>query len=93
MKIEINPDHFATLCICAIRYCHGRETYMPSLVQDIVRAHIKEIPDNDIKVMLDDCDYQKTFNLYGSETIDKPGWLRWKEFLEKEYAKRKEKEK
>ena len=38
-RITLNPEEFATLAICAIRYCHGRQTYMPSLVQGIIRPH------------------------------------------------------
>ena len=27
-----SSDHFGTVCNCAVRYCLGRRTYMPSLV-------------------------------------------------------------
>ena len=46
-KISLSPTDFATLAICAIRYCHGRQTYMPSLVQGIVRKHLQELPDGE----------------------------------------------
>ena len=88
-KINISQDDFGTLCICAIRYCHGRQTYMPSLVQGIVREHLSELSNRDIRVMLDDCKLQDNINLYGDPNIDKPSWLRWKEDLEKEYARRR----
>ena len=77
MKINISQKDFGTLCICAIRYCHGRETYMPKLVQEIVGAHLKELSDKDIGVMVNDLDYQERFNLYGNERIDKPDWMEW----------------
>ena len=77
MKINISQEDFGTLCICAIRYCHGRETYMPKLVQEIVGAHLKELSDKDIGVMVNDLDYQARFNLYGNERIDKPDWMEW----------------
>lgn len=89
MKIEMSERDFATLCICAIRYCHGRQTYMPSLVQGIVKEHLSEIPDNDLTVMLNDCDFQAQFKLYGDEKIDKPGWLKWRETIEAEIERRK----
>ena len=88
MKIEISQEDFATLCICAIRYCHGRQTYMPSLVQGIVGAHLGAISDNDLVVMLEDCEFQERMKLYGDENIDKPDWLRWKEKLEQEQKRR-----
>lgn len=85
---KLNQDDFGTLAICAIRYCQGRQTYMPSLVQGIVRGHLKELPDETLAVMLNDCEDQKKYNLYGSEIIDKPGWLAWKEALLNEQARR-----
>ena len=86
--VRINLDDFATLSICAIRYCQGRQTYMPSLVQGIVRGHLKELPDETLTVMLRDCEEQERYGLYGSEVIDKPGWIAWKEALLNEQAHR-----
>ena len=86
---KLSQNDLGTLAICAIRYCQGRQTYMPSLVQGIVRGHLTELPDETLTVMLRDCEDQEKYNLYGSETIDKPGWLRWKEDLLKEKERRK----
>ena len=66
MKIDISKEDFATLCICAIRYCHGRKTYMPSLVMEIVGKHLAELSDRDIKVMYDDCRFMNLSD-YGDE--------------------------
>lgn len=88
MKINISQENFGTLCICAIRYCHGRETYMPELVQDIVGAHLKELSDKDIGVMVDDCEFQRRFNLYGNENYDKPKWLMWEKKVKAEAERR-----
>lgn len=71
-------------------YCQGRRTYMPSLVQGIVREHFDHIPDNDLGVMLRDCESQRTMDLYGDEQIDKPGWLRWEQDLKDEIERRKD---
>lgn len=89
MRIDIGKRDFATLCICAIRYCHGRQTYMPSLVQRIVGEHLKEISRSDLQVMLDDCDFQRRMCLYGDEKIDKPDWLRWEQKVKDEIERRK----
>ena len=85
--MTINNDDFATLAICAIRYCHGRQTYMPSLVQGIIRQHLKELSDRDLSVMLHDCKGMTDFD-YGSPTIDRPNWERWHEDLKKEKERR-----
>ena len=88
--VTLNMDDFATLCICAIRYCHGRQTYMPDLVRSIVKPHIALFDTNDITVMLNDCKFQRSFDLYGNDRIDKPGWLDWEKFLTEELKMREE---
>ena len=86
--ITLNPEDFATLAICAIRYCHGRQTYMPSLVQGIVRPHLQEMDDKDISVLLQDCEGMTEFDC-GDPMIDRPNWERWYEELKKEKERRK----
>ena len=88
-KYNLKQEDFGTLCICAIRYCQGRQSYMPSLVRDIIRPHLKELDDRDLSVMIQDCDFQRRFNLYGSDTIDKPGWIEWEQTLKDEQERRK----
>lgn len=87
-KINLSQEHFGTLAICAIRYCHGRQTYMPSLVQGILIPHLQEFSDKDLAVMLDDCEFQSRMHLYGDEQIDKPGWLVWEQKIHEEIARR-----
>lgn len=86
---EISQEDFATLCICAIRYCHGRKTYMPSLVMEIVGRHLSELSDRDIKVMYDDCRFMNPLD-YGDEVIDKPNWLLWEKRLKEEVRRRED---
>lgn len=85
---NITQESFGTLAICAIRYCQGRQTYMPDLVRSIVAPHLPEISDNDLGTMIEDCDFQERMNLFGDERIDKPGWIRWRELLEAERNRR-----
>lgn len=87
MKIDISREDFGTLCIFAVRHCHGRKTYMPSLVQEIVGKHLGELSDKDIKVMWDDCRFMNPSD-YGHEVIDKPNWLLWEKALRKEMERR-----
>ena len=86
-QITMNEEDFATLVICAIRYCHGRRTYMPSLVQGIVRGHLHELTDGSLYVMHKDCEEMNDLDC-GDPLIDKPEWLKWKEDLEKEQKRR-----
>lgn len=89
MSIELSEEQFGILSICALRYCHGRRTYMPSLVQRIVGTHLSELSDKDIGVMMEDCQYQRRFNLYG-DNCDKVDWLKWEERVIAESRRRKE---
>lgn len=93
MKIEIDPEEFGALCICALRYCQGRRTYMPSYVRSICREHISAIENNDLRVMLEDCKSQERSGLYGDEIVDKPGWIAWKDFIVAEQKRRYESKK
>lgn len=86
--IKLNPDDMGLLCICAIRYCQGRETYMPDMVRGIVRPLLDKLTDHALGVMLEDCDFQARMKLYGNDRIDKPGWLKWREELENERNRR-----
>lgn len=79
--IDISQEDFATLCICALRYCHGRRTYMPGLVQEIVGSHFKDLSDRDLKVIADDKNYQAEFGIWG-DTCDKECWERFYDRLE-----------
>ena len=79
--MKIGQKDLGILAICAIRYCQGRQTYMPSLVRSIVKSKLKDISDEDLNVMIEDCYFQERMNLYGDEKIDKPGWLEWENEL------------
>ena len=78
---RLEEDDFGILAICAIRYCYGRQTYMPGVVLGIIRPHLKELSDKDLSVLIDDINFLERMNLYGDEHIDKPEWLKWKEEL------------
>ena len=83
-------DDFGTLCICAVRYSMGRQTYMPSLVRSIIYPLFDKLSDKDLAVMLQDCEFQKKYEMYGDERIDKPGWEEWEDRLKAEQQRRKE---
>lgn len=87
-EIKLNQQDFGTLAICAIRYCHGRMSYMPGLVQDIVGNRLKQVSDKDLHVMINDCKFQVDMRLYGDDLIDKPGWLKWEKELKAEWDRR-----
>ena len=73
MTIDISQEDFGTLCVCALRYCHGRRTYMPRLIQEIVQRHFKDISDNDLKLIAEDERFQIDMNLFG-DYCDRVDW-------------------
>lgn len=90
----MNDEYFGTICLCALRYALGRQTYMPGIVQDFIRAHINEIDQSSIKVMLRDIDEADRIRTYisnsgdsividglGDTKIDRHGWERLRDFL------------
>jgi len=90
----MNDKYFGTICLCALRYALGRQSYMPGIVQDFIRAHISEIDQSSIKVMIRDIEEADKVNTYTSKSgdtividglgdtkIDRPGWERLREFL------------
>lgn len=88
ITLKVDEQDFGTICICALRYAMGRETYMPSLVRDFIRPLLPKLCDKTLAVMLNDCDDQQRYGYYGNERIDKPGWLEWKKVLEAEKGNR-----
>ena len=87
--ITLSQKDFSTLAICAIRYCHGRQTYMPDTVRRIIRPNLDRISDKDLGVMIEDCEFQRQTEMYGDERIDKPAWLKWNDELKEEKERRK----
>lgn len=88
-KPKQTDEDFGTICVCAVRYCFGRQTYMPSLVQDFARRNFKYLKDNQLKVMVDDINFAERINQLGDERIDKPGWLKFREKINSELKSRK----
>ena len=82
--MELDRD-FGTVCGCAVRYSLGRQTYMPSLVQQFINRNLKQIDSYSLAVMARDI---KEAPSSGNETIDKPGWRNFLAVLEKELKDR-----
>lgn len=69
------PDQnndFGAVLICAVRYCIGRQTYMPGLVIDFIRPLLPKLGSNTLAVMEKDIIEADSL---GDERIDQPRWL------------------
>lgn len=89
-KIMLDDEDMGTLCICALRYCMGRETYMPSLVIGICTGLLPTFDDRDLYVMLRDCEFVFESRRWGDDYIDRPTWEQWVERLKEEMARRED---
>lgn len=92
--MEYDED-LGTIAICAIRYALGRQTYMPGIVQKFVMRHPEIVDKRVKKVILADIGSADRITKYGrpdgsemvidglgDTKIDRPGWIRFKEWLE-----------
>lgn len=52
--VAVAPRDLATLLLWAFRYALGRETYAPSTVADLWRAHAAVLPDESLRQCVDD---------------------------------------
>ena len=98
--VESDGRDYATLCVCAVRYCLGRRTYMPELVCNIIRKNWDKISDTDLGIILRDIrDYSgindpldNSSRVYG-DSCDYSTWVKMAADLKSEISRRaKEKE-
>lgn len=88
-------EDIGTIAVCAVRYALGRETYMPSLVQGFVKRHPEIVDENTRAVMIRDINeadrvYEHKLSNgnvlkidgLGNSTIDRPGWLDFRAWLQ-----------
>lgn len=86
--IDPANEDFGLVMTCAIRYCLGRQTYVPGLVIGTIRPYISRISDRTLGCMIRDIERPDIFGGYGDPLIDKPGWLQFLNDLKKERDKR-----
>nr|DAK69545.1 MAG TPA: hypothetical protein [Caudoviricetes sp.] len=84
-----NTDDFCLVCICAVRYCLGRRTYMPWSVMSFIKQFLPALSDNTLYVMARDI--AEADNL-GDAEIDAPMWAEFLAEIEKERKRRKNNE-
>ena len=85
--ISLDDKHFGAILNCAIRYCIGRQTYMPALVIDYITPLLPYV---NMKTLLCFKRDLSDVTYFGDEEIDKPMWMRFKANVEYELQKRGE---
>lgn len=86
-SIGVDPasSDFGALCTCAIRYCIGRRTYMPSLIIDYLTPLIPKLETRTLVVIA--TDIKGTANL--GDDCDAAAWNRFLSAVETEITKRR----
>jgi hypothetical protein len=76
---ENNVNELGALTICALRYCFGRVSYMPSLVVDATKSNWHLLSQNDINTIEKDL-LEALSNRYSGMDCDAKMWnsfLQW----------------
>ena len=81
-----NTDDFCLVCICAVRYCLGRRTYMPWSVMSFIKQFLPALDDKTLYVMARDIAEADSL---GDAEIDAPMWAEFLAEIEKERKRRK----
>lgn len=72
--VDFYDDDFGLILNCAVRYCLGRQTYMPGMVIGYITPLLPRLTTRTLGVMKRDIE---SAGYYGDEKIDKPGWIRF----------------
>lgn len=94
--IDLCSDRFGCVLNCAVRYCLGRETYMPVVVQNQIRPLLPYLSDKTLFVMKRDIEEAKarmdsSCRALGDPSIDAPGWLEFLDDVKKAWGERVDK--
>lgn len=87
LHIDIDDENFGAVLNCAVRYCIGRQTYMPSLVIDFITPLLPHVNDRTLKCFAKDL---LDAVYFGDENIDTPLWMKFKANIEYELIRRGE---
>ena len=68
-----------TILICALRYCVGRQTYMPGLVIDWAKRHWEELKPNDQNPIKKEVEEIFESDRYLGDRCDIETWLNFRE--------------
>lgn len=78
---------FGAVITCAIRYCLGRETYMPHLVIDYIRPLLSDLDNKTLTVIVNDIEGAPSL---GHTSIDAPAWQKFLSEVQEELQHRRE---
>ena len=90
--IPISVTDLGVVLNCAVRYCMGRQTYMPSIVIDFITPLIPRLDNKTLWCLDRDLSDPAVYGGLGDEKIDAPLWIKFHERIKEEIKSRKEQE-
>jgi len=72
----LKTDDDETMIVCAVRYALPRQSYMPSIVADWLRSHWLALSVKTRNIIKRDIREAIERNETGSESIDRPMWIK-----------------
>ena len=89
-KIDPSDDDFGAVLNCAVRYCLGRQTYMPGIIISFISPYIEKLSNRTLWTIQRDIDEAAAYPKgLGDPEIDKPMWLKFRSAVTKEIERRK----
>lgn len=85
--IEADDDFFGAVLNCAVRYCIGRQSYMPGLVVDKITPWLPMLSNKTLWCF--ERDIQGAYSL-GDPDVDVPRWRAFLSDVRKEIERRKD---
>lgn len=90
-QIDPSDDDFGAVLNCAVRYCLGRQTYMPGIIISFINPHIQKLSNRTLWTIQRDIDEAAVYpNGLGNPEIDKPKWIEFRNAIVAEIERRKE---
>lgn len=89
--VDLSSDLFGCVLNCAVRYCIGRQTYMPSVVIGEITPLLPYLNNRTLWCFDQDITEARYEGGYGDPQIDEPHWMRFHELVREERTKRGEK--
>lgn len=88
--VDPTNDDFGAVCNCAVRYCLGRRSYMPSIVCRYIISLLPELTDNTLDCFERDIAECKRTGFYFGDSCDYETWDAFYKAVCKEIEGRKE---
>lgn len=90
--VDPTNDDFGAVCNCAVRYCFGRRSYMPSLVCRYIISLLPELTDNTLECFERDISERKRTGFDFGDSCDYETWDAFYKAVCKEIKGRKSNE-